>query len=183
MDHADHMSRSIDLAVAAIRGADPARYDDPSPCTEYTVREVVNHLAFGLLLAERAATRTEWDADWAGDSRAPFLRDVPLTARAWADPEAWVGDTTFGGGSMPAAAVGTMMTGEFVIHSWDVAVATGQSIEVPDGLGAVALEGISAMVPGGREAGWIAAEVPVAGDASPFVRALGVSGRDPNWTP
>lgn len=196
MDHADHMSRSIDLAVATIRGTDPARYGDPSPCTEYTVGEVVNHLAFGLLLAECAANRAEWGSDWATDPHAPFLRGVPegewaakaaaqaeLTKQAWADPEAWVGDTTFGGGAMPAAAVGSMMTGEFVIHSWDVAVATGQQFDVPDGLGAVALEGISSMVPGGREAGWIGAEVAVPADASPFVRALGVSGRDPNWKP
>ncbi|MFC4942203.1 TIGR03086 family metal-binding protein [Pseudonocardia sp. GCM10023141] len=195
MDHADHLSQSIDLAVATIRGADPARYGDPSPCTEYTVGQVVNHLAFGLLLAECAATRTEWGADWGTDPRAPFLRDVPesewadrasvqaeQTARAWAEPDAWVGDTTFGGAPMPAAAVGSMMTGEFVVHSWDVAIATGQPIEVPDGLGAAAYEGIASMAPAGREAGWIAPEVKVGEDASPFVRTLGVAGRDPNWS-
>ena len=196
MDHADHMSSSIDLAVAVIRGATPARFGDPSPCTEYTVGDVVNHLAFGFLLAERAARRQEWDAEWSGDSTAPYLRGVPheewaakaadqaaLTAQAWADPDAWSGDTTFGGAPMPAAVVGAMMTGEFVIHSWDVAVASAQPFLVPDALGAATLEGISSMAPAGREAGWIGPEVAVPADASPFARALGVAGRNPNWKP
>ncbi len=61
MDHSDHMSQSIDIAVAAIRGADPARFDDPTPCAEFTVRKLLHHLAFGLLLAELAAERKGMD--------------------------------------------------------------------------------------------------------------------------
>jgi hypothetical protein len=34
----------------------------------------------------------------------------------------------------------------------------------------------------GREGGWFGAEVDVA-DGPAFARALGASGRDPNWTP
>ncbi len=196
MDHADHMRQSIDLAVAAIRGADPARFGDPSPCTEYTVGQVVSHLAFGLLLAERAAERKDWDPEWTGTDRAPYLVDVPepewaeraarqaeVTARAWADPHAWEGETTFGGGAMPAAAIGSMMTAEFAVHAWDVAAGTGQDLPVPTGLGEAALEGVTAIAPMGREGGWFAAEVEVPADAPPFDRALAASGRDPRWTP
>lgn len=195
MDHADHMLRSIDLAVAAIRGADPARFGDPSPCTEYTVGQVVSYLAFGLLLAQRAAERREWDPEWAGDDRAPYLVGVPegewaqraaeqgeVTARAWADPRAWEGETIFGGGPMPASAVGSMMTAEFTVHAWDVAVATGQRLDVPAGLGEVVLSGVAAIAPMGREGGWFAAEVNQPSDATAFDRALAAAGRDPRWT-
>src|SRR5919108_6402778 len=106
MDSADHMRESIELALAAIRGADPARYADPTPCTDFAARDVVNHLAFGFLLAHRSATREPWDPAWTASDRTPFLvgRSEPewakacaeqadVTARAWAEPGAWEGES------------------------------------------------------------------------------------------
>lgn len=196
MDHADHMSRSIDLAVTAVRGADPARFDDPTPCGDFTLRKIVSHLAFGLLLAERGAQKRDWDPEWSGSDDAPYLVGVPaplwadrvaeqaaVTARAWADPQAWEGETSFGGAPMPAAAVGSMMTAEFALHAWDVAVASGRHLDVPEGLGAAVLEGVTAIAPMGREGGWFGPEVEVPAAAPAFERALGASGRDPRWTP
>ena len=196
MDHADTMAQSVDVAVAAIRGAHPARFDDPSPCAEYTVGQVVSHLAFGLLLAEYAALRKDWEEGWSGNDRAPYLVDVPesqwaekaaaqgeATKRAWADPAAWEGEASFGGGAMPAAAIGSMMTAEFVVHGWDVAAATGQRVEVGDPLGETVLEGVNANAPMGRDGGWFAPEVAVPAGSSALDRALAASGRDPAWTP
>ena len=123
MDHADHMRESVDIAVAAIRGADPAHFGDPTPCSDWTVGQAVNHLAFGLVMAEYGARKEAWPPDWTEDERCPYLRGVPeaewadraaeagaAAARAWQDPAAWEGDAPFGGGSMPAAAIGSMMT-------------------------------------------------------------------------
>jgi uncharacterized protein (TIGR03086 family) len=196
MEHADTMAQSVDVAVAAIRGADPARFADPSPCTEYTVGQVLSHLAFGLLLAEYAALRKDWEESWSGNDQAPYLVGVPesewadkaaaqgeATKRAWADPAAWEGEATFGGGAMPAAAIGSMMTAEFVVHGWDVAAGSGQTLDVSPELAATVLEGVSAIAQMGRDGGWYGAEVPVADSAPTLDRALGASGRDPAWTP
>ncbi|WP_219419449.1 TIGR03086 family metal-binding protein [Pseudonocardia nigra] len=196
MDSADHMSRSIDLAVTAIRGAGLSRYDDPTPCRDYTVRDVVNHIAFGLLLAHRSATREAWDPSWTGESRTPFLVGRPetewadacaaeaaATARAWVDPAAWEGEAHMGGSPMPAATVGSIMTAEFAVHAWDLAVATGRTVDIPPGLGEVVLEGVVSIAPAGRDGGWFAAAVAVPAEAGAFERALGESGRDPGWTP
>jgi uncharacterized protein (TIGR03086 family) len=195
MDSADHLSQSVDLAVAAIRGASLARYDDPSPCSDYTVRQVVNHLAFGFLLAHRSATRQAWDPSWTAADRTPFLEGRPETewaqacveeataaAQAWAAPAAWEGESHMGGSPMPAAAIGSMMTAEFVVHAWDLAVATGQPFHVPSGLDEVVLEGVEAMAPSGRDGGWFGTEVQVPADAPAFERALAASGRDPRWS-
>jgi uncharacterized protein (TIGR03086 family) len=76
-----------------------------------------------------------------------------------------------------------MMTAEFVVHAWDVAAATGQSLDVPPGLGEAVLEGVLAIAPMGREGGWFGAEVTVPAGACAFDRALAASGRDPGWTP
>jgi hypothetical protein len=82
---------------------------------------------------------------------------------------------------LAVAAIGAMMTGEFLVHAWDVAVATGQPCDVPEELGAVALESMTGMAAMGRDAGWIGPEVPVGETAPAFTKALGVSGRDPGW--
>ena len=196
MDHADHMTQGIDVAVAAIRGADPARFGDRSPCTEYSVGEVLNHLAFGLLLAEYAALRKDWEPGWSGSNSAPYLAGVPqeqwadrvveqgeATRRSWADPAAWEGETSFGGGPMPAAGVGSMMIAEFVVHAWDVAAGTGQRLDVSPGLADAVLEAVNGIAAMGRDGGWYGPEVAVAADAPALDRALGASGRDPSWTP
>jgi uncharacterized protein (TIGR03086 family) len=196
MDNADHLRQSIEIAVGAIRATDLARYDDPSPCSDYTVRDVVNHLAFGFLLAHRSGAREPWDPSWSGEDRTPFLVGLPeaqwaqacadeadATARAWADPSAWEGEASMGGAPMPAAAIGSMMTAEFAVHAWDLAIATGRPVDIPDELGAVVLDGVLAMAPSGREGGWFGAEVTVPVDSPAFERALAASGRDPRWTP
>ncbi|MFR9804751.1 TIGR03086 family metal-binding protein [Pseudonocardia sp. RS010] len=189
-------TEAVDLAVGILRGAAVERYADPTPCRDYTVADLVNHLAFGFLLAHHAATREPWPEEWAADDRAPFLRELPerewaaaaekegvAAAAAWADPQVWEGESHLGGGPMPAAAVGAMMTGEFVVHAWDLAVATGQPFTVSPELGEAALEAMTGMAGMGREAGWIGAEVPVDPTAPAVERALGVSGRDPAWRP
>jgi uncharacterized protein (TIGR03086 family) len=84
---------------------------------------------------------------------------------------------------MPAAAIGSMMIAEFVVHGWDVAVATGQRVEVGAPLGEAVLEGVEAIAPMGRDGGWFAPEVAVPADAPTLDRALAASGRDPAWTP
>jgi uncharacterized protein (TIGR03086 family) len=196
MDAADHLRQTIDLAVGAVRGTDLARYGDPTPCTDYTVRDVVNHLAFGFLLAHRSGAREPWDPAWSGEDRAPYLAGLPeeqwaqacaeqaeATARVWADPAAWEGGSSMGGTPMPAAAIGSMMTAEFAVHAWDLAVATGRTLDVPEALGAVVLDGVRAIAPAGREGGWFGAEVALPAGAPAFERALGESGRDPEWTP
>ncbi len=195
MDSADHLQQSIEIAVGAIRGTDLARYSDPSPCAKYIVRDVVNHLAFGFLLAHCSGAREPWDPSWTGEDRTPYLVGLPeqmwaqacadeadATARVWADPSAWEGEASMGGAPMPAAAIGAMMTAEFAVHAWDLAAATGRSVDVPAALGAVVLDGVLAMAPSGREGGWFGAEVEVPAGAPAFERALAASGRDPRWT-
>ncbi len=194
MDHADHMATSIDIALAAIRGADPARFAEQSPCTDWTVQQAVNHLAFGLVMAEYGARKLAWPADWTADERCPYLRGVPevewadhaaevgaAAARAWSDPAAWEGDAPFGGASMPATMIGSMMTSEFVVHGWDIAKATGQSFTVPEPLAATVLAGVESIAGMGRDGGWFGPEVQVPANVSTLDRALAASGRNPSW--
>jgi uncharacterized protein (TIGR03086 family) len=193
MDHADHLARTVDLAVAAVRGIDPARFDDPTPCTEYSVRQLIDHVASALRLAHHAGTREplEWvdgpspvlaglaEPDWA-DACA---REGAAVATAWADPATWEGESHMAGTPMPAAAIGSLMTAEFAVHAWDLSVATGQRLDVPEPLARAVLDGVSAVAQMGRDGGWYGAEVTVPADAGTFDKALATSGRDRGWIP
>ena len=196
MDHDQLLQDSVDLAVSVIRDTPLARYDDPTPCTDFTVADLINHIAFGFVLARCSGSREPWDPSWTSDSPAPVLDGLPReqwaraaaeagaqVGAAWADPSSWTGDSHMGGAQMPAAVIGSMMTGEFAVHAWDLASAIGRTVEVGPGLGEVALESMTGMAQMGREAGWIGPEVAVAVDAPAFERALGTAGRDPAWTP
>ena len=83
---------------------------------------------------------------------------------------------------MPARALGEMLLIEVILHGWDVARASGQEVEISDALGAEVLRCVSATADQGREFQAYGPEVEVAEDASDLDKALGLAGRDPNWT-
>jgi len=194
--HAEAMKTSSDLAATVIAGTRPDLHDKPTPCTEYSVADVINHLAFGFEMARRSGEREDWDPDWTAESTAPALdgvpaadwaavcgREAPRTAQAWADPAAWDGESKMGSSAMPAAMVGSMMTAEFVVHGWDLAAATGQPYEPPADVVQAAIAGVEPMLDMGREGGWYGSEVRVEDSATALHRLLAMTGRDPAWTP
>ncbi|SHL37929.1 TIGR03086 family protein [Pseudonocardia thermophila] len=196
MDHADHMRSAVDVVVAAVRSADPARYDAPTPCPDFTLRTLVDHVAFGMLLAEYAGRKKPHEPDWDPTASAPYLAGRPESewprliaeqgerlTEAWADPAAWTGEASFGGSLMPAADLGSMMIVELVLHAWDVARGAGSELPpVPPALADAVLVGVRAIAPMGRDGGWFGAEVPAGSDATTLERALAESGRDPRWS-
>jgi len=190
------MQTSSQLAASVIAGTNPDQHDAPTPCTDFSVADVINHLAFGFEMARRSGVREDWDPDWKPDSTAPTLdgipadewasvcgREAPRTAQAWSDPDAWDGDSTMGSSAMPAAMVGAMMTAEFVIHGWDLATATGQAYDPPAQAVQAAIAGVQPMLEMGRDGGWYGAAVTVEESAPPLHQLLAMTGRDPSWAP
>jgi uncharacterized protein (TIGR03086 family) len=187
---------AADLAAGPLRAVTADQLTAPTPCTDYDVRAVVDHLAWAALLSQRAATRTRFEHDWSSLTPAPFLDGVPVgewamrvpaeldaAADAWADPAAWEGETMVAASAMPAAVVGPMMLAEFAVHGWDLARGIGAPYDVPAELGETVLAAVQPLAQMGRDGGWYGPEVPVPADAPAFDRALGLTGRDPAWRP
>jgi uncharacterized protein (TIGR03086 family) len=191
----------IDLHPAAHRLAAvvTAITDDaltgPTPCPEYTVGDLVEHVA-GLSLAFRAAaTKAPVDgapAAAAGDAyrlapdwRTPKPQDLAALADAWTDPGAWSGMTAVGGVTLPGEVCGVVALDELVIHGWDLATATGQAFTAPDDeLRAVEGFALQFSQPGQEEArqGLFGPVVHAPGGAPYFDKVLGLTGRDPHWS-
>jgi len=183
-----------DLASGALRAVRPEQLTARTPCADFDVRAVIDHLAWAAVLSQRAATRTSFEHDWSSLTPAPFLDGLPVeqwaaalpaeldtAADAWADPAAWEGETLMGAAPMPADVVGPMMLAEFAAHGWDLARAIGAPHDVPPELGEAVLIAVAPLAQMGRDGGWYGPEVPVPADAPAFDRALGLTGRDPAW--
>ncbi|MFF0063555.1 TIGR03086 family metal-binding protein [Streptomyces sp. NPDC005279] len=176
-----------------IDGVEDARLDDPTPCPEYAVRELLGHLV-GLSTAFRDAARKDLgpSTDTAPGSVRPVLGDDWRTvlpqrldelAEAWTTPGAWDGDTQAGGVTFPAAIAGRVAVNELVIHGWDLARATGQDYAPGDASLQVSYE---LMKPTGDDPsgdGMFGPVVEVASNAPLLDRVVGFSGRRPDWQP
>ncbi|MEE6257941.1 TIGR03086 family metal-binding protein [Plantactinospora sonchi] len=187
--------RLVTRAASALTGIvdeiKPDQLDNPTPCGEYDVRKLVNHLLFWGPSLEGAARKetvpppadAESELDLTGGDWSAALRAlVEAVATAWARPEAWQGGTHMGGPTeLPASLVGGMVIGELVVHGWDLARATGQDRSWDDELLGYLHEEVGRFAEQGRAMGVFGPEVPVPDSAPMLDRVLGLTGRDPGW--
>jgi uncharacterized protein (TIGR03086 family) len=186
-----HLSNAADAMAAVARSITDDQLANKTPCTEYDVRALVNHLLFwGPSLA--GAGRKEYipqpaaaESDVAlaaGDWRGRLLALLDDITSSWAPPRAWEGETRMGTPhALPALVMGDMIVGELAVHGWDLTVATGQRLALPADLLAHLHDTMSAGVAQGREMGLYGPEVAVPADAPALDRILGLTGRDPAW--
>jgi uncharacterized protein (TIGR03086 family) len=187
-----------DLSPAAARMAELIRNisDDqltgPTPCPDYSLGDLVDHVGGFAVAFTRAANKeippggtqppspdaSRLTDDW----RRRIPADLAALAAAWQQPDAWSGMTHAGGVDLPGEVAGVVALDELVIHGWDVARATGQPFEVDSrSLDAVAdfVQGFSA----DGTPGLFGSRVPVPDNAPELDRVIGMAGRDPSWSP
>lgn len=185
------LTPATDEVARLIRGADDDGLSGPTPCPDYPVGALLDHL-MALTVAFTAGARKEamtGDESPPGTSTLEHLnprwRDLlpqrlAGLAEAWRDPAAWQGMAEVGGVTMPGSVTAVVALDEVVMHGWDLARATGQPYAVDDALAAIVLDFTEQQATGG---GLFGPTVPVAGAAPVLQRAVGFAGRDPEWTP
>ncbi|MFF8972931.1 TIGR03086 family metal-binding protein [Streptomyces sp. NPDC014995] len=182
-----YLSECAAEAARVARGVPADRLGDPTHCTDWDLRALVNHwvlyTSHGL---EHRALRRQLpedllardftaDPDWAEAYAARLDRAVA----AWSDPAVWEGEVDLGPAALPAAELASMIAKEMAVHGWDVAVRTGQTFHVSEGAARLMLDVVERHAGLYRQYGGFADPVPVPDDAPVFERALAASGRDP----
>ncbi len=175
-----------------INGVRDDQLDGPTPCADITVAGLLDHIN-GLSQAfAAAAAKTPLpggpsaDASRLGDDwRTRIPGHLAALAKAWSDPSAWDGMTAAGGVDLPGQVAGLVALDEVIVHSWDLAAATGQSYDVDPALVAGARGFVESAVQRNPEGspGLFKAPVAVPADASPLTQLIGLTGRDPAWQP
>ena len=191
---------TIDLGPAAARMAAlvaTVRDDQlgaPTPCPDYTLGDLLDHVG-GLAQAfTAAATKTtggdatqqgpSGDASRLGnDWRTRIPDDLARLAEAWRDEEAWTGMTQAGGVDLPGEIAGLVALDELVVHGWDVAVASGQPYEPTDDDLHAVLAFVEQFAADPGDGGVFGPPLDVPHDAPLLHRVLGRTGRDPQWKP
>lgn len=180
-------------------GVRPAHLAGPTPCPGYSVAALLDHLmaltrAFTLaagksdsaeLAAESPpgqATAGHLDPSW----RIALPQRLEALAAAWRDPSAWQGEAEVAGVPLSGEAAGLVALDEVVLHGWDLAQSTGQTLH-PDAAHVDAVLSFAEMTAQPDQAqlreGLFGPVLPIAAEASQWNRALSFAGRDPAWAP
>lgn len=171
-----------------VHGVSDARMGDPTPCSEFDVRAVANHMLGTLEAMRRVGAREALDPQDPWGTSGEHLRDewrddlstlLDRWATAWSQADAWEGEAM--DGAMPRQVLGDMGFVEVMLHGWDLARGSGQEVEYDDEAAHQALEVMAQIGEQGRSQGAFGPEVPVNEEAAAFARVLGSSGRDPHW--
>ncbi|MFE2039337.1 TIGR03086 family metal-binding protein [Streptomyces sp. NPDC059477] len=186
------LGRARARAVPVVRGLPDAVLDAPTPCAQYDVKALVNHVfqvvvEFQELAAKGAADFSGAVPDLVGGEpgwRERFVTETDRLVAAWAAPGAEEG--TAGAWEMPARVVGSMALLDLTVHMWDLARATGGDYPVDEELAPVVAQltvTVAGLAPTARASGVFGEPVEVGEDATAFERLLGRTGRDPYWRP
>ena len=194
------LDRAIAAGGAVIAGVGPDQFIAPTPCPEMDVRAMLSHLV-GVLdriaalgndedpfsVIETYAPDDDWSAAWemSGTHAADAWRDDAVLERPMALP--WIRGS--------GAEVLTSYFSELTVHTWDLAMATGQQPHWDDTVVTAALEARQILPAENRRALFeeisaamgldevaipFAEAFPVEADASAIDRLVAWNGRDPH---
>ncbi|XRQ15175.1 TIGR03086 family metal-binding protein [Actinomadura welshii] len=179
--------RALDAFEAVLVATPPDRWLSPSPCEGWCAVDVAGHVTAGLRVIElRAAGRPlpREDPDWrevAGEDPVASWRAGRARMTAELGPAGLARGIVLADGTQTT--VRDWLEGylpEPLVHAWDLAQATGQSVTFDADLVGPALEAARRMVPRGRAVGQIGPEGAVPDGADDQARLLALFGRDPS---
>jgi uncharacterized protein (TIGR03086 family) len=187
--HAE-MTDAADAAALTVAYVDAGQFGQPTPCTEWDVRALLNHLILWTSYSLQARAQGEavgqdlMDRDFAADPgfAADYQAQLDRALTAWADPATWERSLDVMGSPMPSADVAALNIAEMVLHGWDLAAATGQAYTVSERAAAAAMRAVEANAELFRQYKGFADAVEVPPSAPALDRVLALSGRDPAWT-
>lgn len=175
-DLLDHYMRASSWTADLVKGA-TSQLDQRTPCGEWDVRTLMNHmLETGRYFV--GAARGE-DVSPPGQTPPDTLGDDP--AADFAQMRTDVIETFRQPGVIEKTgpALGIAFADQ-LLHGWDLAKATGQDATMPAGLAEGAYAAIHGRFTEEQRHGVFKPEVEVDADASPQDRLLAYAGRDPS---
>ncbi|MGH9245989.1 MAG: TIGR03086 family metal-binding protein [Acidimicrobiales bacterium] len=181
MDVLELHQRALAEARRVIDGVTLDDFPTPTPCADWDVRALLNHIVSGNWLFAAIATGKEppdASGDYIGnDPVGAFARSASVVHGAFTAPPFAAATFPPPAGESPAPAL--VHTAELATHAWDLVRATGQPVTLDEELCDAALEIVRRGMEGRtREAGGpFEPEQPVAGDAPAGDRLAAFLGR------
>lgn len=181
--HGDALA-GFDRLVGRIRDE---HWDQPTPCSEWTVRDLLNHLVYEQLwVPDLLAGKTvaeigdRYDGDVLGEEPIERWRTTSQAAReAWLQPGVLSRDVYLSRGPTPATQYGWEMVLDLAVHGWDLARGIGGPSPISDDVAETLLPLFAEQVSAFQGLGIFDPPVPVPDTATPHDKLIALSGRDP----
>lgn len=197
MDRLDSLLASAALPVERFRriagtfsdvvAAVPAdAWDRPAPCEGWVARDVVGHLVTWVpSVIGRCGHPIRVSASAADDPAAAWADLASGLLALLENPV--IAATTFDVGPPGTMAVETaidrLVTGDLLVHTWDLARATGQPVRIDPVMSLEMVEGMQSIDELLRTSGHYGPKVETPATSDAATRLIAFTGRDPNWTP
>ncbi len=183
------------VTTSVISSVGDHQLDRPTPCAAFDVAALLDHLA---LVAPRIASLGRGEPDfsrkdggtqgWPVESiTAIWSTEIGAATVAWSDPESLTRQIELPWATMAGAEVLTMYLSELVVHTWDLARATGQTVAFDPAAVETSLVFMRQALPAEIRSTDGADEVPfapvvdIAADAPLLDQLVAWTGRHPDW--
>jgi uncharacterized protein (TIGR03086 family) len=157
------------------RAAD--QLDAPTPCDEWDVRTLLNHMLETQQYFVRSA-QGESASPPSAEAPPELMGDDPAAAYERGREETIRTFSQDGVIERTGPSLGIAFS-DTLLHGWDVARATGQDTTMPNGMAQAAYDTIHGAFTDDQRKGVFKPEIPVGADASPQEKLLAYTGRDP----
>ena len=183
----DDLTRASGVVGDLIDRIPADQWSAATPCTEWTVRDVVGHLV-GMNLVFVAmfdeSPMPDRKADHLGtDPAGAYRRSTAALLTAVARPDVLEQRRSTAVGSATGVDRVRWRIADLLTHGWDLVQVTGIETDLPDDLAEQALAFVRAQLPSQSRAGRFAEAQPIRDDASAIDRLAAFAGRPVPWTP
>ena len=186
MDSLARLEASIAQTRNVVAGTAPEQFTVPTPCAEWDVQALANHILGALVMFHDVATTGAADmavlqGDHVGENfLASFDKLSAATVAAWKAGDKVNDTANMPWGEMPADVALAILADDVLVHGWDLATSIGQPVDWDQALAGETLDFARMMfaAPENRE-GSFAKSVPVARDADAMTQLVAYLGRHP----
>jgi uncharacterized protein (TIGR03086 family) len=177
--------QAIEATQKFIDGVRPDQWTAPTPCSDWDVKAVADHIISENLWAGElfkgktiADVGNKLDGDLGGANPAESYRRSAAVAReAVLAPGAMETTCHLSFGDFSGADYSTQLFQDLLVHGWDIANGTGQDARLDPDLVAACLPIAEKLTREWRSAGVFGEELQVPSDADPQTKLLALFGR------
>jgi uncharacterized protein (TIGR03086 family) len=179
MEVLDQLDQLGPLLAGVVGGIRADQLDSPTPCAEFTVRGVLEHMIGGATTFAAAFRGIEPGPPDTSAVLATFGPALTGLAEAMHSPGALDRTIQAPFGDVPGDTFARFVVLDGLVHGWDLATATGQPYEPPDALVAEVQAFAPSVVESLRDGDIFASAVEPRSPATPIERLVAFTGRRP----
>jgi uncharacterized protein (TIGR03086 family) len=179
MEVLDQLDQLGPLLAAVVSGIRADQLDNPTPCRNFTVGGVLEHMIGGATMFAAAFRGVEPSQPDATDVLVGFAPTLTELAEAMHSPGALDRTIRAPFGEVPGATFARFVVLDGLVHGWDLATATGQPYEPPEALVAEVRAFARQAVEPLRDGDTFAAAVEPPPSATPIQGLAAFTGRRP----